>query len=96
MSKRITRAASGVLVEIQRDRMGCLLVFPVTLGMQKVIRERSNTPEVVGRGAYVAEHNADEILSEITARARSSIGRGWPARCWIYDELAWCLFGCEF
>lgn len=96
MPKRITRASHGVLVEIRRDRMGCLSIFPVTLGMQKAIRERSNTPEVIGRGAYVDEGHAGEILSEITGRARSSIDQGWPARCYIGDELAWCLFGCEF
>lgn len=93
---RITRASHGELVEVSRNRMGDVTVHPVTLGMQKTIRERSNTPDVLMHGAYIQGDEADRFLSELSKGARATVRRGWPAKCYIGDEQALCLFGVEY
>lgn len=98
-TKRVTRASHGVRVHIENvcGYGGALLVYPDTKGMKALIRERSETPEVITQGALIQDSNGYKALMEdLTPRAKRELKAGWSVRAYINDERAMCLFGIAY
>lgn len=96
---RITIKNHGELVQATMNRFGHILVEPASKRFAQSVAERSvldPNPDTGRIDAYIQQDVDAWIKENVPPRHRRDMNNGWTVKFYLYDEAAWCLFGCAF
>lgn len=90
---RVTIRNHGELVRATMNSMGHIVVRPASKRFKKAVKQYS----VTGYDDAYIQHNVEAWVKEyVPVRYRRGLEHGWDVKFYLYDEVAWNLFGLAY